>query len=80
MVKWNVRYGASLRKRYISVQKEKQARYICDVCGKLAVKRIGTGIWRCKSCGTTFAGGAYTPKTETGKNIERMLSQSGNKA
>jgi large subunit ribosomal protein L37Ae len=35
-------------------------RYTCTFCGKLAVKRKAVGIWECKSCKKTTAGGAYT--------------------
>ncbi len=72
---WNVRYGASIRKRYLAVVAQKKDTYVCSVCGKKAVKRIGTGIWRCKSCGATFAGGAFAPSTEAGRNVERIISQ-----
>ncbi|HEC89113.1 MAG TPA: 50S ribosomal protein L37ae, partial [Thermoplasmatales archaeon] len=37
------------------------------------VKRISTGIWQCKKCGTKFAGGSYIPKTETGVHIEKII-------
>ncbi|MEM0074635.1 MAG: hypothetical protein QW091_02735 [Candidatus Micrarchaeaceae archaeon] len=73
MAKWNVRYGASLRKRYLAVVSQKKGVYVCDVCGKKAVKRIGSNIWQCKSCGATFAGGAFTPSTEAGRNAQRVL-------
>ena len=36
------------------------ARYTCTFCGKVAVKRHSVGIWDCKSCKKTVAGGAYT--------------------
>lgn len=75
MVAWNVRTGASLRKQYKAVQKEKKSRYKCDVCGTEAVRRVSAGIWHCKHCGATFAGGAYTPRTEAGSSIERLISQ-----
>jgi large subunit ribosomal protein L37Ae len=71
----SIRYGVNLRKRYYAVLKEKRTRYTCNVCGKEAVRRIGTGIWRCKHCGATFAGGAYSLRTEAGRNVERMLGQ-----
>lgn len=29
-------------------------------CGKVTVKRGAVGIWNCKSCDKTVAGGAYT--------------------
>jgi large subunit ribosomal protein L37Ae len=35
------------------------ARYICTFCGKNTVKRHSVGIWKCKSCKKTVAGGAY---------------------
>lgn len=34
--------------------------YTCTFCGKNAVKRRSVGIWECKSCKKTTAGGAYT--------------------
>ncbi|MGC9037761.1 MAG: 50S ribosomal protein L37ae [Candidatus Micrarchaeia archaeon] len=75
MAKWNVRHGASLRKRYLAVLEQKRDTYVCSVCGKKAVKRISTGIWQCKHCGATFAGGAFTPSTEAGKAVERIISR-----
>lgn len=32
----------------------------CSFCGKHTVKRHSTGIWHCKACKKTVAGGAYT--------------------
>lgn len=75
MANWSIRYGTSLRKRYTAILKEKKTLYACDVCGKDAVKRISTGIWRCRHCGATFAGGAYNLKTEAGRTVERVLGQ-----
>lgn len=77
MANRSIRYGASLRKRHAAVQAQKKALYVCDACGKQAVKRIGTGIWKCRHCGAVFAGGAYSMKTESGKTLERMMAQSG---
>jgi large subunit ribosomal protein L37Ae len=75
MANRSIRHGVNLRKRHAAVAKEKSSLYTCDVCGKEAVKRISTGIWRCRHCGATFAGGAYSLKTEVGKTVERLLSQ-----
>lgn len=36
------------------------AKYTCTFCGKVTVRRQATGIWDCKSCKRTVAGGAYT--------------------
>jgi large subunit ribosomal protein L37Ae len=35
------------------------AKYTCTFCGKVTVRRHSTGIWNCKSCKRTVAGGAY---------------------
>ena len=35
------------------------ARYVCTFCGKTTVRRHSVGIWDCKSCKKTVAGGAY---------------------
>ncbi|MGC8586686.1 MAG: 50S ribosomal protein L37ae [Candidatus Micrarchaeia archaeon] len=76
MANSSIRYGASLRKRYFAVQSQKRAKYMCDVCGKVAVRRISTGIWKCNHCGATFAGGAYTPKTSAGETVNKLLGRS----
>ncbi|MCL5239601.1 MAG: 50S ribosomal protein L37ae [Candidatus Marsarchaeota archaeon] len=75
MANWSTRYGVNLRKRYLAISKEKKTAYECDVCGKAAVRRLSTGIWKCKHCGATFAGGAYSLKTEVGRTVERLLGQ-----
>jgi large subunit ribosomal protein L37Ae len=36
------------------------AKYTCTFCGKVTVRRQAVGIWDCKSCKRTVAGGAYT--------------------
>jgi len=55
------RYGWRLRRQLREVDLKAKASYQCSRCGKLALRRVGTGIWRCSKCGSVFAGGAYTP-------------------
>jgi large subunit ribosomal protein L37Ae len=75
LANWSIRYGVNLRKRYTAVQKDKKMRYVCEACGKAAVRRISTGIWKCRHCGATFAGGAYQLKTDAGRSVDRILGQ-----
>jgi large subunit ribosomal protein L37Ae len=54
------KYGGTLRKRYARVFRTlKQARE-CPSCSSMRLSRTSSGIWKCKSCGYTVAGGAYT--------------------
>ena len=53
-------YGASLRKQVKKMEITQHARYICTFCGKNTVKRHSVGIWNCKACKKTVAGGAWT--------------------
>ena len=39
------------------------SKYTCMFCGKNTVKRSAVGIWKCKACGKTYAGGAYSLHT-----------------
>ena len=55
-----LRYGASLRKQVKKMEITQHAKYACTFCGKTTVKRHSVGIWTCKSCKKTVAGGAYT--------------------
>jgi large subunit ribosomal protein L37Ae len=75
MANASIRYGASIRKRYDKIRQEKRARYLCDVCGKGAVRRKGSSIWECRHCGTIYAGGAYSMKTAAGSVAKRLVEE-----
>ncbi len=57
-----------------AVAKLLKAKYKCSRCGKANLKRISTGIWQCKSCTATFAGGAYSPITPGGEVAARTVA------
>ncbi len=67
------RYGATVRKRYVKVVTETKKTHKCPQCGSLAVKRESVGVWNCRKCGLTFAGGAYTPVTKLGVVAKRQV-------
>ncbi len=73
MANASIRYGTSIRKRVAKIIQQKDASYRCDACGGDAVRRISTSIWRCKHCGATYAGGAYTMKTSAGESAKRLI-------
>ena len=60
------RYGSTVRKRYIRVTAGLKKAHKCPQCGFVRVKRESVGVWKCKKCGHTFAGGAYMPVTKLG--------------
>ncbi|CCI50418.1 unnamed protein product [Albugo candida] len=41
------------------IEISQHSKYNCPFCGKDSVKRTVTGIWNCKACHKTMAGGAY---------------------
>ncbi len=67
VARYGARYGATLRKRYLQIEKSLRASYPCPKCGAIKVKRVSIGIWQCRKCNYTFAGGAYTPQVEIKK-------------
>lgn len=71
--RFQARYGVRARTRIRQVESIQREKHICPNCGQLSVKRFGTGIWKCRKCGTSFAGGAYLPKTEGGQTVEKTL-------
>ena len=66
------RYGATVRKRYIKVVKGMKKPHRCPQCGLQRVKRVSVGVWKCRKCGFTFTGGAYTPTTKLGIVAKRV--------
>jgi len=67
------RYGATVRKRYVKVVTEAKKTHKCPQCGSVAVKRESVGVWKCRKCGFTFSGGAYTPVTKLGVVAKRQV-------
>jgi len=65
------RYGATVRKRYISIITEMKQAHKCPQCGLKAVKRQSVGVWKCRKCDFTFTGGAYIPATKLGTVAKR---------
>ncbi|KAJ2787155.1 60S ribosomal protein L43 [Coemansia interrupta] len=74
--KYGTRYGASLRKQVKKMEITQHARYTCTFCGKDSVKRGAVGIWNCRGCKKTVAGGAWTVSTSAAlvarSNIRRL--------
>ncbi len=71
------KYGAKLRKLVDSAVKAQKERYECKKCGKKKVQRFGYSLWRCRSCNSVFAGGAYSFTTEVGKLAARFIEEYG---
>ncbi|KAJ3142648.1 60S ribosomal protein L43 [Physocladia obscura] len=67
--KYGTRYGASLRKQVKKFEITQHAKYTCTFCGKDAVKRTAVGIWNCKGCKKTLAGGAWTVGTTAAATV-----------
>lgn len=62
--RFGARYGKRIRATVSKIEKEERKRYLCPKCNLPYVKRVSSGIWKCKKCGTKFAGLAYYPKRE----------------
>ena len=73
--KYGTRYGASIRKLMKKVEITQRAKYHCSFCGKDAMKRKAAGIWFCKPCNRTVAGGAYMLATPAGTSVRSNTSR-----
>jgi large subunit ribosomal protein L37Ae len=67
------RYGVRSRARIRDVEILQKQKHKCPACSQINVKRKSTGIWKCNKCGTTFAGGAYLPRTPQGTDVEKVV-------
>merc|ERR1712154_36661 len=61
--KWGTRYGASIRKQAKKIEILQRSKYICPFCSVQNIKRKSNGVWKCKSCEKTMAGGCWTLST-----------------
>jgi len=71
--KYGTRYGASLRKQVRKMEITQHAKYTCPFCGKDSVKRQAVGIWTCKSCKKTVAGGAWVMNTTAAATVRSTI-------
>nr|ABW90407.1 putative ribosomal protein L37a [Barentsia elongata] len=71
--KYATRYGASLRKMVKRMEVSQHAKYTCQFCGKEAMRRSAVGIWKCKSCRKTIAGGAWVPSTTAAATVRSAV-------
>lgn len=71
--KYGVRYGSSLRKQIKKMEITQHATYTCSFCGKDSVRRKAVGIWTCRSCNKTMAGGAWTVATTAAATVRSSI-------
>jgi len=71
--RFGARYGRVARRRVAEIEDDTNQDHKCPDCGTRAVDRKGTGIWACRRCGHTFAGGSYRPETPGGRTVRRSI-------
>lgn len=73
--KYGTRYGGAIRKIVKKFEIQQHAKYLCPPCGKTAVKRVACGIWKCKGCKITFAGGAFEFATSVATTAKATMNR-----
>ena len=57
--RFGARYGKTVRARVVQVEEKQRIKQKCPFCGKLGVKRVSKGIWKCSKCDKKFASNTY---------------------
>jgi large subunit ribosomal protein L37Ae len=60
--KYGARYGVKIRKQVNNIERKQRKLHQCPRCKYDQVKRVSTGIWKCRHCDLTYASGAYIPR------------------
>ena len=68
-----VRYGKRVRERLSEVEAGLRRKHYCQNCGFTMVRRVSVGVWKCRKCGFTFTGAAYSPSSELGDAAKRSI-------
>ena len=71
------RYGVKIRSREKKILQQQRLKHACPSCGKKSVRRVSTALWKCRSCGALFAGGAYSPTTTVGAMARKTVESPG---
>ncbi len=68
--RFGARYGSTLRKKVALIEARMRAPHRCPRCrARGTLKRLSVGVWMCRKCKYTFAGGAWVPRTQVGKTF-----------
>ena len=76
--KYGTRYGQKLRKQVKAIEILQRKKNICPFCGKKSIRRTAVGIWQCRACRRTVAGGAWefiTSAASTAKTTIQRLKK-----
>ena len=76
--KYGTRYGQKLRKQVKAIEILQRKKNICPFCGKKSIRRTAVGIWKCRACRRTVAGGAWefiTSAASTAKTTIQRLKK-----
>jgi large subunit ribosomal protein L37Ae len=53
------RYGIRIRRRVLEIDRARARASPCPRCSTVTLKRVASGIFECRRCGTRFASNAY---------------------
>lgn|GEM_PF-713542 len=74
------KYGSKVRHMVAKIEATSRAQHTCPQCLRLTLDRMSAGIWKCKKCKITIAGGAYQPTTTATKimrgEVEAFVDES----
>ena len=73
--KYGTRYGAKLRKQAKAIEILQRTKYTCPFCGKNSIRRFAVGIWRCKACRRSIAGGAWEFATSAALTAKTTINR-----
>jgi large subunit ribosomal protein L37Ae len=73
--KYGTRYGAKLRKQAKAIEILQRTKYTCPFCGKNSIRRQAVGIWRCRACRRTVAGGAWEFNTSAALTAKTTINR-----
>ena len=68
--RFGVRYGRTIRDKVAKIEDELRKKKKCPYCSAVKVKRLASGIWRCRKCESKFTGAAYDLKKKIKEEVE----------
>jgi len=69
------RYGRKAKRTVKKIEENMKKNHTCPKCDRPAVRRVSSGIWKCRKCDAVFTGGAYVPSTPMGKTAARNIKR-----